>query len=356
MKNYKGGIGVFIFLMVISPCIFLLSFQMINLLMYYLSIQLSFVFQFWLSFQLVFLIGLICHFVHGRKQPTFFDHAHAILNDLANGNFPYSRVEKLKKAMRVGGEWTLFFNEMEETFHNLAEMERVKQEFISDVSHEIKTPLTSIIGFSQLAQKSTISNEKKEHYMKMIQQEAMRLNVLSTNLLALSDLENMKNGIEKSSVFLDSQIKKCIVFFEPQIKKKELTVITQFDPVEYKENEVLMQQIWQNLIQNAVKFSEKGSKIFIQVKLVEASESFQVRIKDQGVGLAPSERIRIFERFYKADNSRSQNKGHGLGLAIVAKIIELHQDLKISVESNLGKGTEFIIEGPIAIKKAREKL
>lgn len=351
MNQRIKEISKFILFMLLCPGVFWLALELIRWISQLLEVDFPFALQFWLCFQVVFIFGWVIHHFHDHRKMTFFDQAHILLKELSRGNYAPQNLHELKEMFQHDEEWNVFFHEMEETFHNLAEMERVKQEFISDVSHEIRSPLTSIIGFSQLAQKSNISPEKKEHYLKMIQQEALRLNRLSTNLLALADLENQKNGIEKTSFSVDSQLLHCLASFEPQIKEKNLTVMTQLESVRYNGNEVLLQQVWQNLIQNAIKFSKQEKKLFIQVKRNEVTESFQVKISDQGIGLSPSEKIRIFERFYKADNSRSQNSGHGLGLAVVAKIIELHQDLSIAVESTLGEGTTFIIEGPQAIIK-----
>jgi signal transduction histidine kinase len=222
----------------------------------------------------------------------------------------------------------------------LKNIDFLRKDFVSNVSHEFKTPITSIKGFAKLIRDGKLSNDQLLDYSEIIVNESERLSLLSSNLLKLSELDS-KMIREQSKLFsLDEQIRKTILILEVQWEKKEIEFDIGLDEISITGDEHLLQEVWLNLIQNAIKFSsQKGT---IKINLYKYGDMAKVEISDNGIGIADEDKKRIFERFYKGDKSRSKD-GNGLGLVIVKKIVELSNG-KIYFESKLGKGSTFIVE------------
>lgn len=226
----------------------------------------------------------------------------------------------------------------------LKQMEELRQEFISNVSHEIQSPLTSISGFASALQDEKISKNERKHYLDIIEKESKRLSKLSDNLLKLTSLESDQHPFERKEFRLDNQIRKIILLYEPQWMEKNLDLDVSLNKVAVSADEDLLSQVWNNLIHNSIKFTPSKGKI--RIWLEEKVNEVVVKISDTGIGISEEGQIHIFERFYKADKSRNRTKGgNGLGLSIVKKIIEMHNGT-ISVTSQIGKGTTFLISIP----------
>lgn len=300
-----------------------------------------------LSLSLIIWFGLagLSSFLFLNEQNQFTT-SKRILKEMAKGNFNFDGSKDANRLRSIDRDWNDFFDQMNQTNRSLARMEVLKQEFISNVSHEIRSPLTSIVGFSQLAMVENSDIEKRQHYLQTIQDEAIRLSELSDSLMKLTALEESEQLLEKSDFSLASQLRQVLQGTASQFQAKEISVTTDLEELTYFGDRELIYQIWQNIISNSLKFShEKGE---LSVSLKRQGDSFQVIIADNGIGLKVEDQERIFERFYKADASRSaKTGGSGLGLSIVAKISELHGDLLIDVESE-GQGTRFIVSGPLS--------
>jgi signal transduction histidine kinase len=226
----------------------------------------------------------------------------------------------------------------------LGSMERLRQDFISDVSHEIQSPLTSIRGFAALLKNGDITPELKSHYIEIIETESRRLSSLSDNLLKLSSLESGE-PLSQSEYRLDRQIENIALMLEPQWREKELNMEAELERVAICADENLMSQVWINLLHNAVKFTPSGGVITIALQAGENGE-ICCRISDTGSGITLQDKLRVFERFYKADKARGRSLGgNGLGLSIVKKIVDLHGG-RIELESEPQKGTTFRIYLP----------
>jgi signal transduction histidine kinase len=225
----------------------------------------------------------------------------------------------------------------------LGNMEYLRKDFISSVSHEIKTPIASIQGFAEMLQDKALSEENFQAYTNIIIDETKRLTHLSSNMLRLSKLDHQFIPESTKPFSLDEQIRRTIVLLEEQWSRKNLELDIDLDKIVYTGDEALIQQIWLNLIENAIKFSAKSGTIFIQAKKV--SDKVVVEIKDQGIGLSKIDQGRIFEKFFQADRSHSQ-EGSGLGLAIVKKIVEIY-DGEIKITSEIGQGTTFVVKLPV---------
>jgi two-component system, OmpR family, phosphate regulon sensor histidine kinase PhoR len=227
----------------------------------------------------------------------------------------------------------------------LNQMEQMRQEFISNVSHEIQSPLTSIRGFAQVLQNDQLSAEDRNYYLAIIKTETRRLSRLTENLLKLASLEAKQVKFEPKPYRLDNQIRNLILACEPQWIAKKLDLEVSLAEIMITADEDLLSQVWLNLIYNSIKYTLQGGRIGIILKQEDGRIQFE--ISDTGIGISGADQVRIFERFYKADRSRtrSDNSGSGLGLAIVQKIVELHKGT-IAVESALGVGTTFKISLP----------
>lgn len=228
---------------------------------------------------------------------------------------------------------------------NLKEMEELRQEFISNVSHEIGTPLTSISGFAKALKNEQLDPEQRQRYLTIIEEECLRLSKLTDNLLKLAVLDSEQHPFQPAPYRLDKQLAAVILACEPQWEKKNIEMDVETEAISIAADEMLMSQVWMNLIHNAIKFTSEGGKI--SVSAVRQGERAVVRIADSGAGIAEADLPRIFERFYKADKSRTRSAGgSGLGLSIAHKITEMHRG-SITVSSRLGEGTEFTVSLPL---------
>ncbi len=228
--------------------------------------------------------------------------------------------------------------------HDITEIRRLetmRRDFVANVSHELKTPLTSIKGFVETLLEGALEDkENNRNFLKIIQEHAQRLENLVNDLLSLSHLESKGMIIEKSDFNFSSLVKEVLIVFSAQIKDKSVEVINQLpQELVVKGDRKRIEQVLINLIDNAIKFNRnKGSiKIYCQ----DQAGHLKVVIEDSGVGVPQNDVARIFERFYRVDKARSrQLGGTGLGLSIVKHIIELHGG-SIGVESTEGLGSKF---------------
>jgi signal transduction histidine kinase len=226
----------------------------------------------------------------------------------------------------------------------LGSLEQMRQDFISNVSHEIQSPLTSIRGFATLLKNDALTVEQKNHYLDIIEAESKRLSSLSDNLLKLSTLETGNEPLSIKEFRLDKQLEKVALMLEPQWSNKNITMEADMEKLTIQGDEDLLSQVWINLLHNAIKFTPEGG--LIRIILKASNDEVSCQISDTGIGIAPKDLIHIFERFYKVDKSRDRALGgNGLGLSLAKKIVELHGG-RITPQSELGKGTTFIIYLP----------
>lgn len=220
----------------------------------------------------------------------------------------------------------------------------IHTDFTRNVSHEMKTPLSTIEGYAALLQNPDISDDERTEYASKIIQNTKRLSELTGNILALSKLENSSVAISKKKFSLDEQLRQVILMYEEIWIEKDIEIDLDDGgrEVVFYGSEELLFQAWQNLIGNALKFTESGGKV--SIKLRDNDDNVYVCISDNGVGISDEDKKRVFEKFYQADSSHASD-GNGLGLAITRKIIELHSGT-ITVESELNKGSDFIVEMP----------
>ena len=231
------------------------------------------------------------------------------------------------------GELMRSFNSMTEALSRTAYLQK---DFISSISHEFRTPIASIRGFARLLQMPGLDENARQEYVGMIAQESDRLSRLSGTLLRLSALERQMAPASLSVFRLDEQIRQVILQLEPAWSSQQIDWQLDLAPVTVESDAELLIQVWINLIQNAVKFSDNGGVIEIRVQQTDMAD---VIITDHGVGMSEDTMARIFDRFYQGDTSRS-HEGVGLGLCLVKRIMDILGG-EIHVRSVLGEGSSF---------------
>jgi signal transduction histidine kinase len=261
-------------------------------------------------------------------------------SEVAKGNF------KVRVRVPADPEYAILAKNFNRMAEQLSGIETLRGDFISNVSHEFKTPLASIQGFAKLLQSDTISETERQEYISIIISETSRLSKLSSNILNLTKLENQKTIGAKKRFSLDEQIRNILLVLEPEWSKKDIDLDIDLEDVMYIGNEELMAQIWQNVINNAIKFTPVGGKI--RVALFRSEKSIEAEVWDSGPHIDKVAIAKIFEKFYQGDKSRA-TEGNGLGLALVKRIIELAQG-SIRVENVPSGGVSFKISLPYIIE------
>ena len=224
----------------------------------------------------------------------------------------------------------------------LGSVEMLKHDFINYFSHEFKTPIVSISGFSKQLKNENLTPQKREEYLDIITKESDRLIKLASNVLVLTELENQTIVRGKTIFSLDEQIRYCILLLESNWSAKKIDFNIDLSEVSWHGNEDMMSQLWINLLNNAIYYSHVGGQIDISCKA--DAKFIKVKIKDYGLGMNDAVREKIFDKFYQGDESH-KTKGNGLGLSIVQRIVELSKG-KIVVKSQVKKGSEFLVYLP----------
>ncbi|MDO4552166.1 MAG: HAMP domain-containing sensor histidine kinase [Bacillota bacterium] len=253
---------------------------------------------------------------------------------IASGNFnvEVTEIDRSDEIYQLAQDFNLMARELQRT-------EYLRKDFISSVSHEIKTPLSVIQGYSDLLAGDGLSEEERKEYAGVICRESRRLLNMCSNMLQISRLEKEEIPGKQSLYRLDEQLRQAILLLEPKWTEKSLALELSLEECRCFGNEELLQQVWINLLDNAIKFSRNGGAVSIKTEPV--SDGLCVVIADRGPGMDQETRLRAFEQFYQGEQSRA-GEGCGLGLSIVKRIVELHRG-RIEVESAPGKGSAFTV-------------
>ena len=225
----------------------------------------------------------------------------------------------------------------------LSNTETLRSDFISNVSHEFKTPLAAIEGYAMLLQDERLSRSEQQEYAARILENTSRLSRLTQSILSLSHLENQEIVLQKEYFQLDEQIRRVLLNYETLWEEKELTIDVSLDAVRFYGNKALLAQVWSNLIDNAIKFSSQGGTLSITCRAEDAL--VLVSVRDTGIGMPPEVQKHVFDKFYQGDRSHA-GKGSGLGLALVKRIVTLCGG-DVYVKSEEGAGTKFSVSLPL---------
>jgi signal transduction histidine kinase len=266
------------------------------------------------------------------RYKSAFVQVNDVIENLTKGNFDVTASEDYRIDPKLGE----FVKSVDTMAVELRKLENMRRDFVSNVSHEIQSPLTSIKGYAQALQVNSTPEQRK--YLTIIQQESDRLSKLSDNLLRLASLDSDTTTLTVGNFRLDAQIRSAILSLEPQWAAKNIDLQVDLDALSVTADEELLMHVWLNLISNAIKFTESGGSI--SITLEKQNENAVVAIKDTGIGIAEHDLPHIFDRFYKADTSRNTYKGSGLGLSIAKRIIELSGGTITVKSDGIGRGTE----------------
>ncbi len=233
-----------------------------------------------------------------------------------------------------------------ESFNHMAQelqsMEHMRRGFTGSVSHEFKTPLASMVGLTELLSEDGVPENERKEYIALLHDEALRLSRLAENLLRLSRLDEQAIISRKEKIVIDEQIRKCVILLAERWEAKEIDFSVELPVMEIENDPDMTQQVWLNLIDNAIKYSAHGKKLFLSGQVSE--NQITVTIRDEGIGIPEEKQKHIFEPFYQCEESHKE-QGHGLGLSIVRRIMELLGG-KIECRSEVGIGTEMIVTLP----------
>ncbi len=222
----------------------------------------------------------------------------------------------------------------------------MRRDFVANVSHELKTPLTSIKGFVETLLEGALEDkENNRNFLRIIQEHAERLDKLVNDLLSLSHLESKEIALDNKSFNLRQQLQEVIAGFNSQLRKRNIEIKNDLpEAIFVKADQDRIEQVFTNLIDNAVKFNKENG--FVKVYAQEINGKIRVTVEDSGIGIPEKDIPRIFERFYRVDQARSrQMGGTGLGLAIVKHIMNIHGGT-VTVESEVGKGSKLTLIFP----------
>ena len=256
------------------------------------------------------------------------------MRKVAGGDFTVRLdcTSKIRDVREVYGSFNTMVKELGNT-------ETLQTDFVSNVSHEFKTPINAIEGYASLLQDSQLTDEQKNAYIDKIIFNTRRLSDLVGNILLLSKVNNQTISLKASTFRLDEQVRQSILALESKWEKKEIEFDIDLDEIEHTGYENLLRHVWLNLIDNAVKFSPQNGQIRIRLKQLAGSVTFS--IWDNGLPIPEADIDRIFNKFYQGDNSHA-SEGNGLGLALVRKIVAAAHGT-INVTSSEDAGTEFVV-------------
>lgn len=290
---------------------------------------------------LIVILSAICVVVDAiRRKITVIEPTNKILEateQISKGDFSV-RLE-INPNLKKFGDYDLIMQNLNLMTAELEKMEVLKTDFISNVSHEIKTPLSIIQNYVTLLQDANLDEESRKKYVKTVMLATKRLTNLITNILKLNKLENQQLKVDRCNFNLTESLSQCVLEFEDLIERKNIELSCELQDMQIYSSESLLNIVWNNLLSNAIKFTPKGGKV--EITLQKVGYNAIIAIKDSGCGISKEVGKRIFEKFYQGDTSHSQ-EGNGLGLALVKKVIDILGG-EISISSEIGEGSTFTV-------------
>ena len=291
-------------------------------------------------------------FTRMKIKSTYEEPLHKLAEateQVANGDFSvYVPATHTSDRLDYLDVMILDFNKMVE---ELGSVETLKTDFVSNVSHEMKTPIAIIKNYAELLQTGKGTEEERLEYARNIEEAAERLSGLITNILRLNKLEHQRIDPEIEAYDLCAQLEECILNYEEMWDEKDLELeVDMEEKAVVDADKSLMELVWNNLLSNAVKFTETGGKV--TVRQTSSDGYAVVEVTDTGCGMSRDSIRHIFDKFYQGDTSHSK-EGNGLGLALVSRILML-MDGEISVASEEGRGSTFTVRIPVSAETKKK--
>ncbi|MCM1225682.1 MAG: HAMP domain-containing histidine kinase [Lachnospiraceae bacterium] len=321
----------------VVTCSFLLFFQSLDMDREMLTQNAKFTF-----FNVIFLSVIFCIVDTVRRKIMVDRPLKKIiegLNKITNGDFSV-QIPNISEIADTG-RFNIIIDHINKMTAELSGVETLRNDFIANVSHELKTPLAVINNYGTLLQSPDLSEEERLEYAKAVTENSRRLANLITNILKLNKLENQQIYPKSEKYNLSEQLCECLLDFEFAWEQKNLEIDTDIDEnIFINADSELLSLVWNNLFSNAVKFTDNSGKIFVGLK--KNSDFAIVTVTDTGCGMSAETGRHIFEKFYQGDTSHA-GKGNGLGLALVKHVVDITNG-EISVQSEIGKGSTFIVK------------
>lgn len=284
------------------------------------------------------IIGTILSVLAGKIIMISLNKIIGAMNALASGDYK-TRLHppKIWRAYKAVGDFTESFNTMAS---ELEHTEILRSDFINNFSHEFKTPIVSISGFAKLLRSGDLTPDEQKEYAGIIESESHRLATLATNILNLTKIENQEILTDVSTYNLSEQIRETLLVLEKGWSEKELELELEFGEYDIRADKKLMEQVWLNILGNAVKFSKKNGLLRVNIS-IEADSSVRVDVTNTGSSVKPENYEKIFTKYYQEDASHSVS-GNGIGLSLVKRICDLHAG-SVSVVSENNETTFTVV-------------
>ena len=282
------------------------------------------------------LVSLIFIIVMSRRLTEPLGRLRTAANEIRQENFDYDIAPASYSRDEIG-QLAVSLDAMK---GQLQENHRMRQKFISDVTHDLQSPLVNIQGYAKLLEDGEVDGVEAQEAASVVHSEAKRLSSLARQLMLLNKFDHQSYTAKMESVRLDAQIRDVIRVFRWRLDESGIEVSYSLDEVTVESDSDLLWNIWDNLVSNAVKYSSDGDEIAVTLK--DMGDNVEVSVRDTGMGIPEDALGKVFERFYRVDAARS-SEGSGLGLAIVLETVEMLGGT-IEVDSAPGAGTEFIVK------------
>ncbi|MBL7072170.1 MAG: HAMP domain-containing protein [Candidatus Omnitrophica bacterium] len=294
------------------------------------------------------LITLVIGYFISRKISLPFRNMNDMARSIAEGDLTKRvKIKTNNELEELADSFNLMADKLEHKISNLKKMDKIRTDFVANVSHELKTPLTSIQGFIETLEDGAINDKKNaKKFLEIIKKHTKRINNIVNDLLALTEIEHLEGKVEQAEFDIRYLLDEVVSEFNNvvSLKKQTLNVDYRGDDFFLRGDKEQVAQIFINLIDNAVKYT--GTQGQIKVSIFDVGANLVATIEDNGIGIPKEHLIRVFERFYRVDKARSREVGGtGLGLAIVKHIMKLQKG-DIQIDSEVGKGTKITMIFP----------
>ena len=293
-----------------------------------------------LGFAVSLILGTFFAVLFFKRSVDLADNLKIALKRISKGDYSVRIENKSNNKDSLIYDVIENFNKMVEELNSVAIL---RNDFISNFSHEFKTPIVSIKGYAELIKDGkNLTEKQKQEYLQIIIDESKRLSNLASSTLLMSKLDS-QTEIKETEIFsVNEQIKQCVLILDNEFKTKNLEVKIKLGKMRVNCSMDMLQQVWLNILTNAIKYTPMGGKI--RISSIEMEKEYVISISDNGIGMNKETLDHIFDKYYQGDNSHATT-GNGLGLSIAKRIVELSGG-KIEVNSAEGKGTTFSVSLP----------